>query len=112
MPRFHRRGGEDIPFTAEEESQRDAEEKVWADGSADRKLVKLKKMRLIRLQETDYLANSDVTMPDNIKTWRQSLRDIPQTYTTEVEYDILLAREEDKSSVDYEKLIHAIWTKP
>ena len=106
MPRFHRRSGEDIPFTAEEESQRDAEEKVWADGSADRKLNKIKKLRLKRLQETDYMANSDYTMPDNIKTWRQSLRDLPQDNTTELQYDKLLEKNDDDS------FKHAIWSKP
>ena len=29
------------------------------------------------LYETDYYGNSDVTMPDNVKTYRQALRDIP-----------------------------------
>ena len=47
-------------------------------------------LRLERLIETDYLANSDVTMPDNIKTWRQSLRDIPSNHTDEDAYDLLL----------------------
>jgi hypothetical protein len=30
------------------------------------------------LAETDYLALSDVTMSDNMKTYRQALRDVPQ----------------------------------
>lgn len=30
------------------------------------------------LQETDYLALTDVTMSDAMKTYRQKLRDIPQ----------------------------------
>ena len=106
MPRFHRRGGKDIPFTAAEEAARDAEEKAWADASADRKLAQIKEMRLQRLIETDYLANSDVTMPDNIKTWRQSLRDIPQDNTTEEQYDALLEKKDDGS------LKHSIWEKP
>ena len=29
------------------------------------------------LYVTDYYGNSDVTMPDNVKTYRQALRDIP-----------------------------------
>lgn len=29
------------------------------------------------LYETDYYGNSDVTMPDNVKTYRQALRDLP-----------------------------------
>ena len=48
---------------------------------ADRKLGYIKQMRLERLIETDYLANSDVTMPDNVKTWRQTLRDLPANHT-------------------------------
>ena len=80
--------------------------KAWNDASATRKLAQLKQMRLERLQETDYLANSDVTMPDNIKTWRQSLRDIPQDFSTEEQYDLLLARDEQG------QLTHSIWSKP
>ena len=58
------------------------------------------------LAETDWYSNSDVTMPDNIKTWRQSLRDLPQTYTTEEEYDELLASNEQGN------LTHTVWSKP
>jgi hypothetical protein len=70
------------------------------------KLDLIKEIRLEKLIETDYLANSDVTMPDNIKTWRQSLRDIPQDFTTEEQYDLLLARDEQGN------LTHSIWSKP
>ena len=74
--------------------------------SKEVKLKRIKDIRLEKLIETDYLSNSDVTMPDNIKTWRQSLRDIPQDYTTEDEYDLLLARDEQGN------LTHSIWRKP
>ena len=37
----------------------------------------LRKERNIRLTETDWMANSDVTMPDDWKTYRQQLRDLP-----------------------------------
>jgi hypothetical protein len=50
-------------------------------------------------------------MPSNTKTWRQSLRDIPSNYDSS-KYDELLARNTDKSSVNYKKLTHSIWTKP
>jgi hypothetical protein len=96
-----------IDFTAEEQTIRDAEVKAWNDASATRKLAQLKQMRLERLQETDYLANSDVVMPDNIKTWRQSLRDLPQNFSTEEQYDLLLARDEETG-----ELTHSIWSKP
>ena len=72
-----------VDYTAEEEALRDAEIQAWNDASADRKLKEIKEIRLQKLIETDYLSNSDVTMPDNIKTWRQSLRDLPQNNTTE-----------------------------
>ena len=62
-------------------------------------------MRLQKLEETDWYSNSDVTMPDNIKTWRQSLRDIPQDFSTEEQYDLLLARDSDGN------LTHTIWEK-
>ena len=93
-----------VDYTAEEQAVYDdynSTEKVTA-----RKLQQIKEIRLEKLQETDYLANSDVTMPDNIKTWRQSLRDLPQNNTTETEYDALLARDDDGN------LTNSIWSKP
>ena len=89
-----------------------AEERVEIDSLqkpvnlAERKLAEIRKIRNRKLSETDYLANSDVTMPDNIKTWRQSLRDLPQNNTTETEYDALLARDDDGN------LTNSIWSKP
>ena len=106
MARFHGTPNGNIPFTTEEETQRDAEEKAWNDASAERKLTQIKNIRLQKLIETDYLANSDVTMPDNIKTWRQSLRDIPANHTDENAYNLLLARN------DAGELTHSIWSKP
>ena len=73
---------------------------------ADRKLGYIKQMRLEGLIETDYLANSDVTMPDNVKTWRQTLRDLPANHTDEAAYDALLARDSDGN------LTHSVWSKP
>ena len=70
------------------------------------KLEKIRELRNNKLIETDYLAMSDNTMPDNIKTWRQSLRDLPQNNTTEEQYDALLARDDDGN------LTNAIWSKP
>ncbi len=105
MPRYHNINGEHIQFTAEEETARDVEEQVWNDASVERKLSEIKAIRLQKLIKTDYLSNSDMTMPDDIKTWRQSLRDIPQNNTTEEQYDLLLARVDGQ-------LTHEIWSKP
>ena len=98
--------------TAEEETKRDAEIKEWNDASATRKLIEIKEIRLQKLKETDYLSNSDVIMPDNIKTWRQSLRDIPANHTDENAYDLLLALETDNTKDNFGQLTHSIWSKP
>ena len=93
-------------MTASEQAEHDAKEQAYIDNGAVRKLNEIKMIRLQKLQATDYLANSDVTMPDNIKTWRQSLRDLPQNNTTASEYDALLARDADGN------LTNSIWSKP
>ena len=95
-----------VELTDAEKTARQSEVDDWNSKSAERKLTKIKEIRLEKLMETDYLANSDVTMPDNIKTWRQSLRDIPQDFSTEEQYDLLLARDEQG------QLTHSIWSKP
>ena len=95
-----------VDLTDEQKTQQANETAAWNAKSGERKLTRIKEIRLQKLQETDYLANSDVTMPDNIKTWRQSLRDIPQNNTTETKYDELLAKDSNG------KLTHSIWEKP
>jgi hypothetical protein len=40
-------------------------------------MVELRKQRDAKLVETDWTALSDVTMADNMKTYRQALRDLP-----------------------------------
>ena len=77
MPRFHNINGESVQFTAEEEAARDAEEQAWADGALARAQSRLKEERNRRLAETDFYALSDVTMSDDMKTYRQNLRDLP-----------------------------------
>lgn len=74
--------GLEVELTDEEEAQRDAEEKAWADGALDRELSWLRKIRNDMLAETDYMGNSDVEMSDAWKTYRQELRNITQGLTT------------------------------
>ena len=62
-----------------------------------------------KLEATDWMSNSDVTMPSYIKTWRQSLRDIPANFTSESDYDSLL---EVEGTFPNTKLKHTIWTQP
>tara|TARA_R100001015_G_C4546425_1_gene109274 strand:- start:82 stop:408 length:327 start_codon:yes stop_codon:yes gene_type:complete len=92
--------------TAEEQALIDERETKYTLNKSKRKLSKIRHIRNQKLIETDYLSNSDVTMPDYIKTWRQTLRDLPQNNTTESSYDTLLERNADGS------LKHSVWTKP
>ena len=92
-----------VDYTAEEQAVYDdynSTAKVNA-----RKLEQIKSIRLEKLQETDDMANSDYTMPDYIKTWRQSLRDIPANNDSS-KYDDLLKRDDNGN------LTHTIWTQP
>ena len=77
MPRYHNINGNKVQFTAEEEAARDAEEQAWADAAPARALADLRDRRNRLLAETDYYALSDVTMSDDMKTYRQNLRDLP-----------------------------------
>jgi len=54
-------------LSAEEIAVIEADRKAWNDASATRKLAQIKEIRLQKLQETDYLAMSDNTMPDNME---------------------------------------------
>ena len=77
MPRYHNINGNVVQFTAEEETARDAEEAAWANGALARAQASLRLERNRRLAETDFYALSDVTMSDDMKTYRQNLRDLP-----------------------------------
>ena len=75
--------GERIKLTAKENAERDAEEKAWADGAFDRAIASLRQDRNRLLAETDFYALSDVTMSDEMKQYRQDLRDITVGLDTE-----------------------------
>ena len=71
-----------MDMTAEEETLRDTEIAAWNNGSLNRALEKLRKKRNSLLIETDWLANSDVTMSSAMTTYRQALRDLTNGLTT------------------------------
>ena len=77
MPRYKIKNGIRIQLTPEEETARDAAEKAVADAAPARALANLRAKRNRLLAETDYLALSDNTLSDDMKTYRQSLRDLP-----------------------------------
>jgi hypothetical protein len=82
MTRYKYENGIRKQLTAEEETARDAEEQAWSDGEFDREINKLRNRRNDLLAETDWMANSDVTMNDDWKTYRQELRDLPSGLDT------------------------------
>jgi|TARA_R100001163_G_scaffold20963_1_gene18022 hypothetical protein len=77
MPRYHNINGNKVQFTAEEETARDNEEAAWANAAPARALADLRQRRNRLLAETDYLALSDNTLSNDMKTYRQNLRDLP-----------------------------------
>ena len=77
MPRFHNINGENVQFTTAEETARDNEEAAWANAAPARALADLRSKRNRLLAETDFYGNSDVTMSDDMTTYRQALRDLP-----------------------------------
>ena len=82
MPRYNNINGNDVQFTAGEETVRDAEEQAWADGQLDRNLANLRSKRNNLLKETDFYALPDVTLTDEMTTYRQDLRDLPSGLDT------------------------------
>ena len=76
MTRYHNINGTRVQFTEEEEAVRDAEELAWTNDAPNRRMAELRRQRDALLAETDWMANSDVTMSDAWATYRQALRDI------------------------------------
>ena len=55
---------------------------AWVSKEFDRALLNLRKKRNNLLAKTDWTANSDVTMSDAMKNYRQQLRDAPSGLDT------------------------------
>jgi len=82
MARHHLINGVQVPFTAEEEAARDAEEAAWASGAFDRAIADVRVRRNRLLAETDFYALSDNTLSAEMTTYRQNLRDITNGVST------------------------------
>jgi len=74
--------GQRVELTAEEISQREAEEAAWNAGAFDRAMANLRSDRDRRLAQTDWYALQDVTMSDAMRDYRKDLRDITNGLTT------------------------------
>ena len=86
MTRHHLINGVQVPFTAEEEAQRDAEEQAWNDGAFDRAMADLRQRRNRLLAECDWevimAKEKGTTLSVGFKTYRQDLRDITEGVST------------------------------
>lgn len=76
MTRHHATANGNVPFTAAEETERDAEEAAHLAGADDRAAAEARDKRNDLLAATDWTANSDVTMTTEMTAYRQALRDI------------------------------------
>jgi len=74
--------GIQIPLSAEEIAQRQADETAWNNGAFNRSLASLRAKRNSLLAQTDYLALSDNTLSSEMSAYRQSLRDITEGLST------------------------------
>lgn len=77
MTRFHATPEGNVPFTAEEEAEWDAQEAAYAAAAGDRKAAEVRQERDELIAKSDWMACSDVTMSDEWRTYRQALRDVP-----------------------------------
>ena len=82
MARYKLLNGVRSECTAAEVAELDAMKAAWDSKAFDRAIAELRFKRNQLLAETDYMANSDVTMSDDWKTYRQALRDLPSGLTT------------------------------
>ena len=76
-----------VQLTDEEQKVKDAEAKAWNDNATNRRMAELRRQRNELLAETDYMANSDVTMSNEWKAYRQALRDITKQTPSSDELD-------------------------
>ena len=81
MTRYHKTPEGNIPFTEAEETARDISEKKWSDEAPLREMQEIRIFRNHLLKETDWAGLNDVTMSNEMKTYRQALRDIPASNT-------------------------------
>jgi len=75
--------GKKVPLTDAEIKELEARDVEWAKGAYDRAITNLRMERNRKLMESDWMANSDVTMDDKWKTYRQELRDLTKELDTE-----------------------------
>jgi hypothetical protein len=82
--------GIQVPLTAEEIAQRQADEANWSASAFDRAMNDLRSKRNSLLSATDYLALADNELSEPMKAYRQQLRDITNGLTTKDEVEAVV----------------------
>ena len=81
MPRFHNINGNNVQFTAEEETAWDNNETSWANAAPARALATLRDKRNSLLQAYDWEILQELekgnAISSDMRTYRQALRDLP-----------------------------------
>ena len=81
MPRYHNINGENVQFTAAEETARDNEETAWANAAPARALATLRNKRNDLLKAYDWEILQELekgnAISSDMRTYRQALRDLP-----------------------------------
>jgi len=78
--------GERVELTEAEIDACVAQEDAWNAGATDRAWKAIREERDMRIAKTDFYALSDVTMSDDMKTYRDNLRKVPQTTSDPVAF--------------------------
>tara|TARA_R100000426_G_scaffold55550_1_gene39806 strand:+ start:233 stop:547 length:315 start_codon:yes stop_codon:yes gene_type:complete len=91
--------GIEMDMTEQEIAQREKDIQEYNDNKLNIKLEQLRIFRNNFLVETDFYANSDVEMSDEMKTYRQQLRDLTNGLDT-------VAKVENKLETQDGKLIN------
>jgi len=81
MPRFHNINGNNVQFTAAEETARDNEETAWTNAAPARALTDLRNKRDSLLKAYDWEILQELekgnAISSDMRTYRQALRDLP-----------------------------------
>ena len=76
-----------VDLTEEEINEQEERITEYNNSAFERSIFNLREKRNNLLKETDYLALSDNTMSEEMKIYRQELRDITEGLTTEEEIE-------------------------
>lgn len=109
MARYKYVNGERVQLSTEEENALNERETAWENESGNRKLAEIRLIRNKKLNDTDWQVimakEKGTNLTTSFKNWRDNLRNIPTDFTTESEYDELLARDDDGN------LTHSVWSE-